>query len=502
MIKNIKWLAFAAITLTACNNDDEVVANNSSNGLPLTAGSANFSKYVALGNSLSAGYTDGALFIEGQKNSWTKILSDQFQLVGGGEFKIPFMPDNKGGALLGTIPVLENRLYFNGAGPVRIPGGPTSQLLPGLTGQFNNMGVPGAKSFHLLAPGYGNPAGILAGTANPYFCRFASSATASVIGDAMAQQPTFFTLWIGNNDVLGYATTGGDGTNPITPSAGAAGVGFDATYNALVTTLTSAGAKGAVANIPNVATLPFFKTVPTSPLSPTALGGAVQINTINTNLYGPLKAILTATGDGARINLLSATAANPLLIVDESLTDRSANIAAALTGSLGAPTAAAFGAIFGRARQTTTADLVLLTTSSVIGTVAPGVPAQINVFGVTYPLQDKHILIPAEITEIANATSAFNATIAAAAASKDLAFVNANAVLTQVATTGLNVNGFNFTGQLVFGHAFSLDGVHPTSRGYALIANEFAKSINAKYGSNLPSVNVGVYNNLWPLILP
>jgi hypothetical protein len=23
-------------------------------------------------------------------------------------------------------------------------------------------------------------------------------------------------LWIGNNDVLGYATTGGDGTDPIT----------------------------------------------------------------------------------------------------------------------------------------------------------------------------------------------------------------------------------------------------------------------------------------------
>ena len=79
MIKNIKWLALAAIALTACNKNDEVVANNSSNGLPLTAGTANFSKYVALGNSLSAGYTDGALFIEGQKNSWTKILSDQFK---------------------------------------------------------------------------------------------------------------------------------------------------------------------------------------------------------------------------------------------------------------------------------------------------------------------------------------------------------------------------------------------------------------------------------------
>ena len=31
MIKNIKWLALAAIALTACNDNEEVVANNSSN---------------------------------------------------------------------------------------------------------------------------------------------------------------------------------------------------------------------------------------------------------------------------------------------------------------------------------------------------------------------------------------------------------------------------------------------------------------------------------------
>jgi hypothetical protein len=68
------------------------------------------------------------------------------------------------------------------------------------------FGVPGAKSFHLLYNGYGNPAGIAAKTANPYFVRFASSPTATVVGDALAQNPTFFSLWIGNNDTLGYAT--------------------------------------------------------------------------------------------------------------------------------------------------------------------------------------------------------------------------------------------------------------------------------------------------------
>ena len=68
MIKNIKWLFLVSLTFVACNNDDEVTADaNSSDGLPLTSGSANFSKYVSLGNSLTAGFSDGALFIEGQK---------------------------------------------------------------------------------------------------------------------------------------------------------------------------------------------------------------------------------------------------------------------------------------------------------------------------------------------------------------------------------------------------------------------------------------------------
>lgn len=105
MIKNIKWLLLVAATLVACNNDDEtVVVLNSSDGLPLTSGTADFSKYVALGNSLTAGFSDGALFVDGQKGSYTNILAQQFAQVGGGEFKIPYMSDNIGGLLFGGAP--------------------------------------------------------------------------------------------------------------------------------------------------------------------------------------------------------------------------------------------------------------------------------------------------------------------------------------------------------------------------------------------------------------
>jgi hypothetical protein len=55
-------------------------------------------------------------------------------------------------------------------------------------------------------------AGLSVGTANPYYVRFVKMV--HFLAYAMSQKPTFFSLWIGNNDVLGFAT-GGDGTDPL-----------------------------------------------------------------------------------------------------------------------------------------------------------------------------------------------------------------------------------------------------------------------------------------------
>ncbi|MBK9225468.1 MAG: hypothetical protein IPO23_14155 [Flavobacterium sp.] len=83
----------------------------------------------------------------------------------------------------------------------------------------------------------------------------------------MAQSPTFFSLWIGNNDVLGYALAGGDpALDAITPTTT-----FSFAYSTLVNTLTSNGAKGVVGNIPYVTTIPQFTTIPVKPLIPIIL---------------------------------------------------------------------------------------------------------------------------------------------------------------------------------------------------------------------------------------
>ena len=543
-MKNLKYLyiSLGLLAFTACNDpedvdlDPEIIAEEQP---ALTAGSADFSNYVSLGNSLTAGFTDGALFQASQTLSMPNLLSQKFSLAGGGSFTQPLTSDNIGGLALAGTRIQSPRLVFGGAGPVSLESligdvtVTTDIALNNPTGPFNNLGVPGAKSFHLLAPGYGNIANVQLGLANPYFVRMTGSTPdISVLQMAVAQAPSFFSLWIGNNDVLGYATTGGDGTNPITPVSGAPGVGFDGSYGALIATLTAGGAQGVVANIPNVTDVPHFTTVPHNPLDPTNPDFGNQIATLN-GIFGQLNQVYAFLGVPERSIEFSTTAASEVVIRDETLTDLSAQIAGVLSASptfpafvqsFGLPAEAAplvaglLGNTYGQTREATADDLFVLPSSAIIGTVnvesvgalmEAGLPqtlaGQFSVEGISLPLEDKWVLIPSEQAEIAAATEAFNQIIAATANQAGLALVDTNTLLNQLANGGITSGDFTLTSSLVTGSAFSLDGIHPTARGYALLANEFMKAIDATYGSNFEAsgnlLNVGDYPTNYPATL-
>jgi lysophospholipase L1-like esterase len=506
MKNKVIYLAILAAGFVACEPEFE---NEVSNG-SYSAGEANFSSYVAIGNSLTSGYMDGTVSRVGQTYSFPQQLANQFAIVGGGAFTQPSYAEdvnNLGG--INGVPGFNTRLVIDASagGPEPIAGASTVTLTSQAMA-FNNMGVPGAKSFHLLAPGYGNIAGLAATppTANPYYVRMATSSTSTVLGDAMTKNPTFFTNWIGNMDVLAFATSGGagstagTGTNDITPVPV-----FESSYNTIINTLTANGAKGVVATIPDVTAIPYFTTVPYNPLTASILGGGDQavgvanINALNAQLYGPIKQILTAFGQGNRINLLSTTSGNPLLIKDESLTNLSAQItAAASLNPATAPIAAFLGQTFGQARQARPTDLVLLPTRSVIGTAPAGVPAPFDKYGVSYPLQDQHILVPTEITAIADATTSFNNIIKSVAEAKGLAVADMNALMNQL-VSGLRLADGQFYTADYFSTdrlnttLFSLDGIHPNAKGYAVVANEIIRVINEYYHAKLPMVNVGGY---------
>ena len=518
------WLSIILLGFTACNDIEDIDRIDPVAELPeLTAGTANFSKYVSIGASFTAGYTDSALFKASQENSFPNIMAMEFAKVGGGAFTQPLTSDNYGGlAAAGSrLPGFNPRLVFGGAGPVSLESlvGPvtvgTDIVLNKPSGPFNNMGVPGAKSYHLLFNGYGNIANLATKTANPYFVRMASSPSATMLGDAMAQNPTFFTLSeIGGNDVLGYALSGGDGTDAITPSAGAVGVGFDATFGYLVTTLTSGGAKGAVTNVPYITDLPHFTTVPFKPLSPSNPSFGPLIPTLN-GVFGQLNQVFDFLQVPDRKIVFSINAASAVVIKDETLTNLAAQITGVLRASptfpafvqsFGLPTdsgtldkvAGLFGSFYGQARQAKATDLLLLPSSSVIGTVnttvyayllSQGLPAglagQFSVEGVTNPLEDKWVLIPSEQTAIKNATDAYNTTISSIANSNpNIALVDLNTILSNAKTNGIAFDQFVLKTNLVTGGIIGLDGIHLTARGYAYMANKFLEAIDAKFGSN------------------
>ena len=507
-MKHIKYLLLSTVVLgfTACNDVEDVLEANgetveTETPIALTAGDLDFSNYVAVGPSFTAGYTDGAVFKAGQENSYPNILSKEFAKAGGGAFTQPLVSDNIGGLLLGGTQIAEPRLFFNGATPERLGATPTTEAGIILTGPFNNMGVPGAKSFHLLAPGYGNLAGVPLGLANPYFARMASSPNATVLGDALAQNPSFFTLSLmGGNDVLSYALSGGTGVdqtgNPDVASYGGNDItdpaAFGQIFGLMVSQLTANGAKGVVTNVPDVTKVPFFNTVPHNPVPLDAatagvLNSAGAYGAYNAGVaaaFGYLVSVNAVTQEDADMEIAKRTITfaegegNALVIMDEYLTDLTA-INPALVSM----------------RQATSADLVLLTASSLIplGT------------GVAVPMGDEYVLTPQEITNIQTATDAYNMSIETVRTGAGLGMVDLKMILDQATSTGWSEGDFVLTANLVTGGAISLDGIHMTARGYAALANCYLRAADATYGSNFEAsgnlVNIGTYpTNYSPML--
>lgn len=516
MKNKIKYLTILAFGMIACEQEFNKPITDADF---YSSGDADFSKYVAVGNSLTAGYADGSLYITGQNNSYPNILANQLKQAGGGEFTQPLMADNAGGLLMnGTVITgFENRFVLNKEKlPVRYTGSnPTTDLAEPLTGKgpFNNMGVPGAKSFHLIADGYGNIDGVQPQLANPYFVRFASSPTTSVIQDAVAQKPTFFSLWIGNNDILSYATSGGIGDDhnatgnmdpktygedDITNNTVFAGV-----YSKLVEALVATGAKGVLINLANVTSIPYFTTVPNNALVLDATQAA--------NLTGFFKAftgIATVVLMSPPHNIPAAQAQmiasqyaltfnegpNKFLIKETSatnpfgfrqMTDEELLLLTIDRGAL----AQGYGSV-----KLTPEVLQALGILQAGGTLTPAQGAL--VINAVSAIEDKDALDKMELTAISTAQASYNATIKGLATANKLAFYDAAADLAQVANGGIPFDGGVVTDKFATGGGFSLDGVHPTPRGYAMVANGMIKVIESTYKAKLPSINPGDYGTI------
>ena len=550
-MKKIKFLYIALITtmlVGSCKQEPIIPATPVAvTPAPAFKGTADFTKFIVLGDSYSAGMQGGALFDEGQAASMAKIMANQFSAVGGGAFNQPDINHVNGYNSSASTPgmgIFRGRFILfdpdgatdpDGAGcqvsrsagpkaagtpavttqptscdpPITLavpapyntaqtPAGPAWLFDPTKIAALNNFGVPGARIIHANIPGYG--------VGNPFFGRFGTSVGASMIGDATAKAGSFFMLYLGNFDILNYATAGGVG-NPngtgsvdMTPEAV-----FTPSYTGNLTAmLATPNSKGVVGTIPDITTLPFFFTV---------LWNAIEFKVANCTDAATIASLNGATGFGGYNSALDffASAAggnaitpaeaasrkvfyaygkNGILIADETLTN--------LTAQFVGPFAALAPYVI--TRQAKATDLITLSAGAILGTcqIPPGgtVPSASYVGGVSAPLADQFVLLPTEIADIQARTNAFNVIITnAAAANVDLAVADVNkAYKDLLAAKAMVIDGVTITPSFAPpAGAFSEDGLHPNGRGYAFTANVFISAINAKFGANVYKANVAAY---------
>ncbi|HEV8304207.1 MAG TPA: SGNH/GDSL hydrolase family protein, partial [Gemmatimonadales bacterium] len=197
-----------------------------------------FDRYVSMGNSLTAGFQSGGINDSTQNQSYAVLLAHAM----GSPFFSPLM--NKPGC---PPP------YTNVFTQTRLSGG-TSTTCALRKNQsppppfISNTAVPGAEVMDV----FNNLD--TASNANTLTQFFLGGLTQAQMMERA--HPTFVSVWIGNNDVLGAAinsTNGGDSTK-ITSVAN-----FQARYAALLDTVEAAGPRGGILiGVGNVTGIPFF----------------------------------------------------------------------------------------------------------------------------------------------------------------------------------------------------------------------------------------------------
>src|SRR5690606_34881925 len=153
-------------------------------------GQADFSKMVAVGNSLTAGFMDGALYNRGQDYSFASILAEQMKQAGGGDFNAPEINSENGFYSFGPGSIVLGRLVLTedkSTSPPQIFPAPIGLGDPvgpfdGDKSSLNNFGIPGLSMVTALLPQTGDPTSNMY---NNYYGRIASNpGTSTVIEDA------------------------------------------------------------------------------------------------------------------------------------------------------------------------------------------------------------------------------------------------------------------------------------------------------------------------------
>ncbi|GAB3307389.1 hypothetical protein GCM10027511_19250 [Hymenobacter humi] len=433
---------------------------------PTPTTSVNVSRYLAVGDSYTAGYSAGGLTRASQEYSYPRLIALQLQdATNNISFTQPLLEAGSGSGYI-------NLLSFPAVGFPRtrlVPGqsvrrtvitptacgGPdTVRLLTRSATAASlpqNLGVPGLFLSQIETAGLGNEATATPGaTFNPYFERLLPAASNTTYLQAVtdaAATATFFTFFQGLDNLMPYVRSGGDcGPLPNTTLTNQ----MRQNAKKILDRLTAGGRPGIIARLPSLATLPILRL---------GKGLAFQAR------------LRTAFGDTASVYIESPLGFGPAqLITDEDY------VLANVLPRVGQLTAV------------------------MVGTTQRMLPYGRDIRN---PLRDADVIDKDELSRVSSVLNSYNTELDRLASQVyNLPVINPatkqstldlDLVLFNQVADAISVAGVVYSSEPVRGNFFSLDNYSLTPRGNGLVANAFISAFNKGYRANVSAVDV---NNL------
>jgi hypothetical protein len=399
---------------------------------PVPSGGVVFQRFVAVGNSISAGFQSGGINDSTQDRAFPVLVAE----AAGADFSIPYL----------KRPGCPSP-YVNNVQKTHVGGVPDIGYLSVCFGRTNNSG----DINNVAVPGAG---------VQDMFSNFATpistyeKLTTFILGgrtEIQAMQdarPTLVSVEVGPNDVLGALI---DSTNPGNPAEVTPSATFDAKYAELADSLDATGAKVVLFTVPDVTVIPFASKGATYWCLRTGVCPGVP--------QQPLPPTLTVSDDCAPVAIVPGAKGDSTLI---PWTKGLPRIAAAAAG------------------QPTTIDC-----SEDTVVVTPSEYAKMRNAVVAF-----NITINAQAT--ANnrnwAVVDLNGILSAAQAGGAIpAFPDITRASADSGFRSVTFQGFDNLGKRLPPEAslFSLDGFHPSTIAHRSLADALAAAINNKYGTSL-----------------